>query len=280
MVGRAEWFDIHVTLTGLPETGSEPGPGRIILAAPAHSFLSLADAIDQAFGRWAETENRRFVTGGEEEIVVSGPDPDQWRLGDNHTPTGDFPGTMPIDRFRYIYRDGLTWEHDCLVSRIMVDPRVHRPTGRLPRRPFAVDGWGWLPDPLGRRTEFDQPRHIGVSELPPSGGIPDEDHELVRSYCENKIPKWVRDQIRLDCERTDSTLTITEYRPPWNPEMMGPEWTTMPIAQFTHQDDGSWSLQCRFSDERWYEYDPMPTSPDLASLLAEVDSDPTAIFWG
>ncbi len=278
-MANAEWFDIQVILTGAPDSDSGQGPGRVILASPSHAFLSLADVIDQAFGRWGEPDGRLFMAEGQE-IEAHERELETERSRVDLEPTRLGPELFPGCRFSYIRTGGLTWEHECLVGRYMVDPRVHRPAGRLPRKPFVVDGWGSLPDPQGRTSEFDQPNVAGPGRPSESSTISDEDHTLVSSYCENSIPERVRDEIRLDCERTGNTLSIVERRPPWNPELIGPEWTSSAVAQFTRQLDGSWTLQCQLSDGRWHEYDPLPASPKLARLLAEVDSDPSGIFWG
>jgi len=279
-MAKVEWFDIRVVLDGHPDSATGHRPGRIVLAAPGHTYRSLAEVIDLAFGRWLEPRDRFFATGGQHEIgAMDGESSvEGMRLDFDSTPLG--PELFPGHRFSYTCVGLLSWRHECVVGRYPTDPREHRPTGSLPRKPFVIDGWGALPDPQGRISEFDQAVKAIDGTAPVIDVISDEDHNLVRSYCQNKIPERVRDQIRLDCERTVNTLAIFECRPPWKPESADQEWTSMPIAQFTRQADGGWTLQCRYSDLRWHEYEPLPASPELAILLAEVDTDPTSIFWG
>jgi len=41
-----------------------------------------------------------------------------------------------------------------------------------------------------------------------------------------------------------------------------------------------WSLYWRDRSLKFHEYDRVPASASVEELLAEVDRDPTAIFWG
>jgi hypothetical protein len=41
-----------------------------------------------------------------------------------------------------------------------------------------------------------------------------------------------------------------------------------------------WSLYWRDRHARFHAYDLLPPSPHVDDLLREIDSDPTAIFWG
>jgi hypothetical protein len=54
--------------------------------------------------------------------------------------------------------------------------------------------------------------------------IPDGAVERVQRWADQRIPDHVRDQIRIEFDATDRTITIRECRPPWHPDM-GDEWT-------------------------------------------------------
>jgi len=43
-----------------------------------------------------------------------------------------------------------------------------------------------------------------------------------------------------------------------------------------------WQLTLYWSDRnsKWHSYDLLEPTPDLSAALAEIDDDPTAIFWG
>jgi Protein of unknown function (DUF3024) len=103
----------------------------------------------------------------------------------------------------------------------------------------------------------------------------------VEVFCESRIAEELRNEIRLECSRRGNAITIVERRHPWNPELIGDEWTTMKIAQLRHDPASkTWSLYCRDSNDRWWRYDDIAPSASVDALLAEIDADPTGIFWG
>jgi hypothetical protein len=52
------------------------------------------------------------------------------------------------DIFEYVFDLGDSWEHDCTVLRINIDPREE--FGAAPRGIVSVFGWGAIPDQYGR----------------------------------------------------------------------------------------------------------------------------------
>ena len=102
----------------------------------------------------------------------------------------------------------------------------------------------------------------------------------VERFCDQRVPEEMRSQVRLEHTVRGNAITIVERRPPWS-EVVGPDWTTMKIAQLRYdQHDGSWSLYCADRDERWWPYDDAAAAADVGPLLAAIDEDPTGIFWG
>ena len=102
--------------------------------------------------------------------------------------------------------------------------------------------------------------------------------ELLRSFCERRVPENVRDQIRLSVSVRGNSVLLSEERPRWDKPS---EWLSMKIAQFRFNPSSSkWSLHCRDRNERWHAYSLVKPTKDFAVLLKEVDSDPTGIFWG
>lgn len=94
------------------------------------------------------------------------------------------------------------------------------------------------------------------------------------------MPEEHHDEVRLECSRRGNSITIIECRPPWNPELIG-EWTSMKVAQLRYDTSSKrWSLFCCDRDERWWPYDNVESSVGVDPLLAEIDADPTGIFWG
>src|SRR4051794_5030909 len=105
--------------------------------------------------------------------------------------------------------------------------------------------------------------------------------ETVRSFCEARIPEDLRDEIRLDVPRRGRSITIHELRPPWDPERMGPEWTSVSVAQIRNDaSTGSWSLYYSDSGGRWWAYEGIGPAITVEPLLEEIERDPTGIFWG
>ena len=82
----------------------------------------------------------------------------------------------------------------------------------------------------------------------------------------------------MECDVTDRHLTVVEVRPPW--DGVG-EHTRFPVARLKYvAARAEWSLYWRDRNERWRSYDAAPASRSTEPLLAELDRDPSGIFWG
>ena len=100
----------------------------------------------------------------------------------------------------------------------------------------------------------------------------------LEKYCQQKIPAELHDKIRMSYRIRGNTVTLIESRPYFRDPSI---WTELKVAQFRYsQDDNTWSLYCADRNEKWHFYDPFHPSRDIDDLLAEVDRDPTGIFWG
>lgn len=111
-------------------------------------------------------------------------------------------------------------------------------------------------------------------------GLPETDVARVQRWCRDRVPAQVRDQVRVELDVAERHVTIVECRPPWR-EDVGVEWTRFPIARLRYtKSTGLWSLYWRDRHLRFHEYDRVPASQSVEDLLAEVDRDPMAIFWG
>lgn len=110
--------------------------------------------------------------------------------------------------------------------------------------------------------------------------IPEDALDRIRRWADRRVPERARDQVRLEVDVTDRTVTILECRPPWRPEY-GPDWTRFPIARLRYtKSRNRWSLYWRDRNLKFHEYDLVDPSPDVQDLLDEIDRDPTSIFWG
>jgi hypothetical protein len=111
-------------------------------------------------------------------------------------------------------------------------------------------------------------------------GLPQLDVARVQRWCANQVPEHIRSEIRVECDVTPRHLTICECRPPWR-EDFGPHWTRFPIARLRYaKTAGVWSLFWRDRNLRFHAYDRVSPTANIQELLAEVERDPTAIFWG
>ncbi len=72
-------------------------------------------------------------------------------------------------------------------------------------------------------------------------------------------------------------MTLIETRPSFQDPSA---WTERPIAQFRFDlDEKRWCLYSPKRKKGWRHYDLIEPS-NLDDLLAEVEQDPTRIFWG
>jgi DUF3024 family protein len=101
-----------------------------------------------------------------------------------------------------------------------------------------------------------------------------------RQFCEKRVLAHVRNQVRLDFELRGLNATLIERRIPWRPRSSDEPRTRLAIARFRYDpDSGRWALDWRDRNQRWHPYD-LKTTGALGELLAEVDADPTSVFWG
>lgn len=102
--------------------------------------------------------------------------------------------------------------------------------------------------------------------------------ETLALYCQRKVPVPVREKVRLFHQWRGSKVTLVEQRPHWKDPAV---WGDSPVAQFRfNSDHGDWSLYWRDRNQRWHPYEDHAGSKNIKRLLAEVDEDPTGIFWG
>jgi hypothetical protein len=110
--------------------------------------------------------------------------------------------------------------------------------------------------------------------------LPELDLTRIQRFVDARVPPHAALQVRLEVEVQGVAVTIVERRAPWRPDF-GPEWSHFPIAKLryspTHQE---WTLFWRDRNLNWHRYDRVGAAAHVDPLLAEIDADPTAIFWG
>jgi hypothetical protein len=144
-----------------------PRPGRLIAAAPTHSFEKLATAIDLAFARWDISHLHQFELSDGIKIGRPDPDFDDDVVDERHQRLSrlDFG-----QQFVYVFDFGDYWAHLCTVAGKGVDPR--EVIGLVPDVPTPYFGWGSIPDQYGRAGETDDvttpiPQDPELTDLPP-----------------------------------------------------------------------------------------------------------------
>ena len=110
--------------------------------------------------------------------------------------------------------------------------------------------------------------------------IPELDLARIRRYVDARVPPRAAHQVRLEVEIQGTAVTIVERRAPWRADL-GPEWTSSPIARLRYSPTHAvWTLFWRDRNLHWHRYDRIDTAAHIDPLLAEIDADPTASFWG
>jgi hypothetical protein len=111
------------------------------------------------------------------------------------------------------------------------------------------------------------------------GAVPELDLARINRYCADKIPAQHLDKLRIEATVRGKSVTISECRAPWQPEMSD-EWTRHGVAQLRYDPvDCNWSLFCADRNARWHLFEPHAYG-SAEELIAEIEEDKTGIFWG
>jgi hypothetical protein len=152
------WFSIRVELIEGRGENYWPRPGRLIAAAPTHSFAQLATAIDNAFARWDISHLHQFQLSNGMKIGRPDPDFDEDELVVDESRTR-LSRLELAQQFAYVFDFGDYWAHLCTVdSSLLRSPKLGRtdlgwrpsqmcvriPTSRHPptaERPYSGSSW-------------------------------------------------------------------------------------------------------------------------------------------
>ena len=107
--------------------------------------------------------------------------------------------------------------------------------------------------------------------------LPSQDVDRVTRWCATRLPESVRDAVRTECDVQDGFVTILESRIP-HQGRPGSSWNRSPVARL--QFAGTWTLYWRDRQGAFQRYEFLAPSRSVDDLLAELDRDPIAIFWG
>jgi hypothetical protein len=98
------------------------------------------------------------------------------------------------------------------------------------------------------------------------------------AFCDKKVPPYARSQVQIVFTIRGYTVTLYEKRPYFKDPSV---FTESKVAQFRlHPTSAVWTLYCRDRNGRWCIYEPATPGKNFDTLLAEVERDPTCIFWG
>ncbi len=99
------------------------------------------------------------------------------------------------------------------------------------------------------------------------------------AFLGKRVPPKLADQIRLSYTFRGNSVTIFEHRPPWTESLT--EWSSSAVAKLRYNPKAqTWMLFWRDRNSRWREDEGLAPVKNLDLILAELDRDPTGIYWG
>ena len=91
-------------------------------------------------------------------------------------------------------------------------------------------------------------------------------------------PAEIRDKVDFRADINGQEVTLITVRPAYKDPRRKAEY---PFAKARWVGSQKvWKLFWMRADMKWHSYKPLPESPSIATLLAEVDRDPHGCFFG
>jgi hypothetical protein len=85
-------------------------------------------------------------------------------------------------------------------------------------------------------------------------------------------------KLRYGYQFEGPAVLLLERRPHFEPP---PDWREAGVAKFRYvKSRDVWRPLCQHRDLRWHVCTPLPEATGPRRLVAEVQRDPTGIFWG
>lgn len=154
-----------------------PWPGRVFAVGPSHTFMDLANAINDAFARWDRSHlslftlaDGRIITDEETGAEIAGSFRGPIIAPMDIAAVKVVRTVEPGAEFQFTFDLGDSWIHRCVVGEVKVDPL--EVLGIRPEVPLPYWGWGSIPDQYGRRWADDD----GESPAP---GKPSRPHPML-----------------------------------------------------------------------------------------------------
>lgn len=112
--------------------------------------------------------------------------------------------------------------------------------------------------------------------------LPETEHfrveRLLSGFCAKRSPPHLRDQVRVGFRIRGTKVLLYEARPVF---LKPDEWVEVKAAQFEYSPATKrWTLYCFDRNSRRRPYYEADENQAFEYLLAEVNEDPTGIFWG
>lgn len=109
--------------------------------------------------------------------------------------------------------------------------------------------------------------------------LPNVDLVRVARWCDEKVPQFARNQVRMEYQVRRATVTLVERRVPWNAAdtPYGDDWTAQPVAQLRFTQ-GKWRLWWPDRNTRWHLVDDVPASVGVVPLLEALDDPQRALL--
>ncbi|MCQ6560447.1 DUF3024 domain-containing protein [Paenibacillus mendelii] len=98
---------------------------------------------------------------------------------------------------------------------------------------------------------------------------------ILQSYIEQKVPKEIRNEIKLKFTIRGNNVTLKEERLGYQSR-----WFEYDIAQFRFKNEtNTWSVYWRDSKDKWHLVEEIAPSGDFVHQLQCVDVNASGIFW-
>ena len=112
--------------------------------------------------------------------------------------------------------------------------------------------------------------------------IPEADREhaekVLTTFCD-RVPPDIRDKLRYEFELAGNTYTIVEIRPYLTAPTRG--YMRLGLARLKYRPTKrAWTLMWSDRNERWHTYKGFEYVDTIDELIAEIQRDPTHIFFG
>jgi hypothetical protein len=101
---------------------------------------------------------------------------------------------------------------------------------------------------------------------------------VVGPFCRRRSPAHARHQVRTEYRVNGHDVLIVEVRAVWDDPK---KWMEHGVAKLKfNRKAREWKLFWQRSSLKWQTYEPLAANRDLATLVAEIDRDPSCCFFG